>query len=490
MILPAELPGLPAEEAARLLALEHLEAARAARTGLWNPAEPEALHDYRVALRRLRSCLRGYARELRGTVSGKTLRGLRRLADATRASRDLEVHRAWLEEQAELLDPVERAGVEWLVRRLEAAARDEREKMLAADARRFERLHRRLRAELGTVRLTIRLDGSRRRRTMATVAGRQIGKAALRLRRRLTRVHGYPDVLVIHRARIAAKHLRYLLEPWALLVPDAPEILDRLKGLQDAFGDIHDAHVFAAELSDLLLEAWQQGAAAAPTTNEPPATPVPGLRALAGLLHRRGRAAFDRARTDWLGSGAEPFFRRVEEAAAAIADLGGGDLEIERKFLLTGMPPLEAAAGTVEIEQGYLPGERLVERIRRIVSTDGERFTRAFKQGSGIARLAIEESLTPEDFARLWPLTEGRRVRKRRHRVADGALTWEIDEFLDRDLVLAGVALGDPSAALEVPAWLAPWVRREVTDDPGYHSFRLAAGLEPQNLSRDAAGVH
>ena len=97
------------------------------------------------------------------------------------------------------------------------------------------------------------------------------------------------------------------------------------------------------------------------------------------------------------------------------------------------------------------------------------------KQGAGISRLEIEESLSPEDFARLWPLTEGRRIRKRRHRVADGPLTWEIDEFLDRDLVLAEVELANPAAAPALPSWLAPYVSREVTDDPGYSNFHLAA---------------
>ena len=158
-----------------------------------------------------------------------------------------------------------------------------------------------------------------------------------------------------------------------------------------------------------------------------------------------------------------------------IADLAGGELEIERKFLLTGLPAMNGATAAIEIEQGYLPGTRLVERLRRAVSPDGERLTRAVKQGSGIARLEIEETVTAEDFARLWPLTEGRRIRKRRHRVPDGPLTWEIDEFLDRDLVLAEVELANPAAAPALPSWLAPYVCREVTDDASYSNFRLAA---------------
>lgn len=45
----------PAAEAARLLALRMLDAAAAARLRMDNPADPEALHDFRVAIRRLRS---------------------------------------------------------------------------------------------------------------------------------------------------------------------------------------------------------------------------------------------------------------------------------------------------------------------------------------------------------------------------------------------------------------------------------------------------
>jgi CYTH domain-containing protein len=60
--------------------------------------------------------------------------------------------------------------------------------------------------------------------------------------------------------------------------------------------------------------------------------------------------------------------------------------------------------------------------------------------------------------------------------VQDGDLTWEIDEFLDRDLVLAEVELspGEPTD-VELPAWLRPHVEREVTGDEAYSNFKLAS---------------
>ena len=56
----------------------------------------------------------------------------------------------------------------------------------------------------------------------------------------------------------------------------------------------------------------------------------------------------------------------------------------------------------------------------------------------------------------------------------EGALTWEIDQFLDRDLVLAEVELLDRATAVELPTWLKSYVVREVTEDPAFVNLQLA----------------
>jgi CYTH domain-containing protein len=114
--------------------------------------------------------------------------------------------------------------------------------------------------------------------------------------------------------------------------------------------------------------------------------------------------------------------------------------------------------------------------VRRVASEDGVELARTVKEGSGLTRLEVEEPVSPEVFEQLWPLTEGRRLRKRRYRVPEGGLTWEIDEFLDRELVLAEVELS-PGAPIDVdlPAWLRPHVEREVTGDDAYSNFKLAS---------------
>jgi CYTH domain-containing protein len=63
--------------------------------------------------------------------------------------------------------------------------------------------------------------------------------------------------------------------------------------------------------------------------------------------------------------------------------------------------------------------------------------------------------------------------------MAEGELTWEIDEFLDRDLVLAEVELPGPGTGVPIPGWLQPYMDREVTEDWAYTNFRLASESRP-----------
>jgi adenylate cyclase len=150
------------------------------------------------------------------------------------------------------------------------------------------------------------------------------------------------------------------------------------------------------------------------------------------------------------------------------------DREIERKYLLKGLPTV-AGAPSLEIDQGYIPGVRIQERIRRARGADGVRFYRTFKTGSGVERIEIEEETTREFFDAVWPLTVGARVRKRRHLVPDRDVVWEIDEFLDREgMWLAEVELERVDQTVVIPDWLAPVLVREVTLEKGYTNRSLA----------------
>ena len=155
--------------------------------------------------------------------------------------------------------------------------------------------------------------------------------------------------------------------------------------------------------------------------------------------------------------------------------MAANDREIERKYLLRALPERVRQAQSVEVDQGYLPGTRINERIRRMRSAEGSRFFRTIKMGAGLDRFELEEETTEVFFTTVWPLTRGARVFKRRYFVPDGNLVWEIDEFLDRSgLWLAEAELESTDQRVVVPDWLQSVMEREVTDERQYTNRALA----------------
>ncbi|HUF36276.1 MAG TPA: CHAD domain-containing protein, partial [Gemmatimonadales bacterium] len=248
MRLPDSLLELPAEEGARLIALGLIQALWSARLRL-GTGDPEALHDFRVALRRLRTALRTYRPQVRESAPRRSLRRLRRLARATRDSRDLEVHIAWSRAQAPRLTPRQQVGVEWLLDRMERRRRESDAALGRRVARDFERTIAPLERRLSSYHATIGTEPLRRSLAVAAVVGAAIGRLAGDLEAALGHVHGVRDEEPAHRARIAAKRLRYALEPIAGLVAGVGPLIERLRTLQDELGDLHDSHVFVAELA-------------------------------------------------------------------------------------------------------------------------------------------------------------------------------------------------------------------------------------------------
>jgi CYTH domain-containing protein len=58
--------------------------------------------------------------------------------------------------------------------------------------------------------------------------------------------------------------------------------------------------------------------------------------------------------------------------------------------------------------------------------------------------------------------------------VPDLGLQWEIDDYLDRSLVLLEVAPGPDAAPVALPEWLEPYVVREVTGERDFTARALA----------------
>lgn len=472
-----------AVRSARLIALTLVEDLAHERERLGAEKGSETLHDFRVALRRLRSWLRALGPSLEGSLPDACIRRLRRMARESNAGRDAEVFLAWLATTEGQLSPRDRKAVTWLIERFQRQEREAESELESRLKRDFQRTRDRLEERLGLYHVEAHVHAGVREPLFSTVIATLIREQAEDLRRRLKRVRSVDDITESHQARIAGKRLRYLLEPIAQHVVAGPALLAQLRGLQDTLGELHDAHVWLLVLrhvvAELAMEEGRRQASALTTTPKgkkrgPKDPPRSGLIALARLAHERAEGSFNRFHREWVEGSGKAFHRDLIDLSSRLEARNPSQLEIERKFLLKGLPETMPEATSVTIEQGYLPGERLVERLRAIEVNRERMYFRTVKIGAGLVRTELEEETTAEVFKSMWPLTKGKRLTKRRHRVADGDLAWEIDEFTDRALVLAEIELPSADTAVEIPDWLEPFVDREVTGDVAYLNSTLA----------------
>ena len=117
----SETPGEPAEVGAPKIVFKLLNAASTACERLSKPDDEEALHDFRVSVRRLRTFLKSYQPYLATRPTRKAGKRLAGLMKRTNTGRDDQVHVQWLREQLarQRISKTERAGVEMMLREIE-----------------------------------------------------------------------------------------------------------------------------------------------------------------------------------------------------------------------------------------------------------------------------------------------------------------------------------------------------------------------------------
>lgn len=461
----------PPEAAVRTLALAALDDAEVAARRLEKHTRAAALHDFRVALRRLRTLFKSYRGLLADSVSRKQARALRALASRTGGARDAEVQLEALTALRAELEPGAAEAWSWIVERLEARRESAHADLRGDVLERFDALATRLRVRLSRYRASVAQDAARA--TFALAASETVRRAGAELCDALRTTCASSDFEQAHRTRIRAKRLRYLVEPLrgtALEEAAAPLVVS-LRALQDLLGGLNDLHVLAGELSATLVQAASEraralhealySAAVVPVAGDP----TSGILAIDRLVRDRIEARFRELRARW-GGDLAPFSAAVETFAAALS--GHVQRVQRRRFLLAALPAAEGVP--LEITQGWIPGVRRQERLKRVVSGGEERFY-LVKGGS---EREVEEETGRVVFERLWTLTEGRQVLKRRYRIAEGERIWEVDDFLERGLVIAESELAGTPGPVELPPWLRPLVVHEVTGEDRYLDENLA----------------
>ena len=167
---------------------------------------------------------------------------------------------------------------------------------------------------------------------------------------------------------------------------------------------------------------------------------------------------------------------------------GNENTEIEKKYLVTRIPPGIGSDGGTFIEQGYLAVSEDGTEIR--LRQKANRYFQTVKKGSGLVRTEVEIELTEAQFTSLWPLTAGRRLSKYRHKVPIGLHVCELDVFCGplKGLVLAEVEF----ASIEDSHRFAPpdWFGADVTGDGRFKNGHLALHGMPVDVAEQGLETH
>ncbi|MCH8473798.1 MAG: CYTH domain-containing protein [Opitutales bacterium] len=145
-------------------------------------------------------------------------------------------------------------------------------------------------------------------------------------------------------------------------------------------------------------------------------------------------------------------------------------VEIERKFLLSGPPPVELGEGQL-LQQGYLSDdpERTV-RVR-LAGEQGSLTIKGITQADGLTRFEWEKEILADDARELLTLVLPGLIEKTRYRVSLEGSLWEIDSYRGtlEGLWVAEVELASNAEEVSLPTWLG----REVSGDSRYTNAAL-----------------
>lgn len=244
------------QQFARMLALE-----KAARKG----KDIEALHDMRVAVRRMRAAAKVFEAYLDSEKLEPHINGLRKTLGAVGDVRDLDVFQEKVEEYIKKLPPEHEHDLDPLFAVLAEEKKKARENMIAYfDSEKYSSFKKEF-SDFLSVPETWALPTTT---TKDEALPHRVGDVLPSiLYARFADITAYsewvkgPHVSVkrLHRLRIAAKGLRYTLEFFEDMIgEDAKIMVEELKNFQDHLGNLHDA-VVAIDLLGSFLETGKWG---------------------------------------------------------------------------------------------------------------------------------------------------------------------------------------------------------------------------------------
>ncbi len=267
-----------------------------ARTG-----DVEAVHDMRVATRRMRAMLEVLMVVYEQRTVERLRKGLKRLAAALGVVRDADVWIEAVEAYGAGRSPEEQADLTPLIQTLvEQRASGRRKLMRELESKRMARLRNEVAAFVDSAGAGVRADA---------MGLRVRDRAGSALWARYEELRAFEPVMpvapveTLHEVRIAGKHLRYTFELFAdALSDDSKELHGELVSAQEHLGALHDADLAIAFVDNFLADDSENEA-------------LRVYRAFLEQTVQRERQAAERA---WVTLDDPAFGQRLAEAIAAL----------------------------------------------------------------------------------------------------------------------------------------------------------------------------
>lgn len=242
-----------------------------------------AVHDLRVASRRLRAFFDTFGPQLPAKTVARGRKRLRRVTRAVAELREWDVNAVQLGERTEMVDnDAERAALEYLLDRIDGRRARLRKRARAQLARiDLDGIDRVLRAGLDQLAIRERAPGG----SFEVMAWVALEAAINRVADACPPAHEQERPAELHALRIAVKRLRYALELVKPALGDGyAELHGRVKAVQELLGDHHDRVVLQThvERRRARLEARRSGVL------------VQGMGPLVEHLTRERRRLFER----------------------------------------------------------------------------------------------------------------------------------------------------------------------------------------------------
>jgi len=254
-----QIPVLPTDtlaEAGRKVMQQQLLAMLANEPGTRLGEDIEALHDMRVATRRLRAAFEVFGSAFDPKALKPHLKGLRAAGRALGQVRDLDVFMEKAARYQESMIPEDRLGLEPLLQAWHSQREKSRLEMLSyLDSPAYAAFKNDFTLFINSTGAGVPPEpkGNPVPRRVCELAPMLVYERLAVVRAYDSVIQDAPPIETLHALRIEFKKLRYTVEYFRdVLGPQSKELINEFKGLQDHLGDLHDAQVAIQILQDFM----------------------------------------------------------------------------------------------------------------------------------------------------------------------------------------------------------------------------------------------